>query len=163
MTLEEISAASRVHHSGQLRDPLDLRIQGLEALHERGVTTIDVIDVVNFCRAICTQAGKDQSRTCTDIRRPHRRARQTLDAAHPHVVAIGTSIRPEPHHLVDEAESRFEDVLGNHRRALGDGRKPDCQWLDIGREPRERQRREIDGPRTIFLNDAEPTRFDGDV
>ena len=86
---------------------------------------------------------------------PDGRAGEPLDAAHDRVMPVGPRVRPEPHHLVDEPEPGLEHVLGDHRRAVGDGRQRDRHRLQVRREPRVGQRDEVDRARPPVHRDRE--------
>ena len=47
--------------------------------------------------------------------------------------------------LGDEAEPVVEDVLGDDGGAVGGGQQRDHERQEVGREARERQRRDVDG------------------
>ena len=71
------------------------------------------------------------------------------------MVTVSSGVGAESDHFLDKSETRFEYVLGDHRRAFGNRRQTDCHRLQVGRESGVRQCCEIDRFRPFTLNDAE--------
>ena len=74
------------------------------------------------------------------------------------VVAVGAHVGAEPGQLVDEHPARLEDVLGDHRGAVGHGVEREHHGLQVGREARVRQRHDVDGPRPVVHPHPEAVR-----
>ena len=58
-------------------------------------------------------------------------------------------------HLVHRREARFEDVLGDHRRAVRNRVQGDDHRLEIGGKSRVRQGDDVDGARPLVEPDLE--------
>ena len=71
-----------------------------------------------------TRPGEHQPGTGADVRGPHRRARQLRHPPDHRMVAVGPGVGAEADHLLDEPEPGLENVLGDHRRAVGDAARP---------------------------------------
>ena len=63
------------------------------------------------------------------------------------VVAVDAGVGAEPGELLDGAEARLEEVLGDHGRALGHRVVGQREGLQVGREARVGQRRDVEGAR----------------
>src|ERR1700752_409484 len=64
-----------------LDDPLYFRAETDQVLDEQRVAAIDVEHVMHLSVTVGDQASEHESRTCPDVGRPHRRARQLRDAS----------------------------------------------------------------------------------
>ena len=89
-----------------------------EVVDEALVAAVDVVRLVDRGHALGDEAGEDEPGPGPDVARLDRRAGERLLAAHHRVVAVGAHVGAEADHLVDEAEPRLEQVLGDHRRAV---------------------------------------------
>ena len=61
------------------------------------------------------------------------------------MTALVAHVGTHPVELGNEAEPVVEDVLGDDGRAVGSGEQRDDERQEIGGEPGERQRRDVDG------------------
>ena len=79
-----------------------------------------------------------------------------LDPVDHDVVAVHAGVRAEPGQLLDGTEARLEEVLGDHRRALGHGVEGQRERLQVGREARVGQRRHVERRRPRGRRHPEP-------
>ena len=70
-------------------------------------------------------------------------------AAHDGVVAVGSHVGAHAGDLVAEHEARLEQVLGDHRGAVGDRQQRDRLRLQVGGQARIRQRHDVEALRTL--------------
>ena len=80
------------------------------------------------------------------------------DAVDHDVVAVDPGVGAEPGELLDRPETRLEQVLGDHGAAVGDGVVGQRERLQVGREARVGQRRDVERPRPAPRPDAPGTR-----
>ena len=76
-------------------------------------------------------------------------------AADDGVVPVGAHVGAEPGQLAGEHEPALEDVLGDHRRAVGDRVERHDQRLQVGGEARVGQRHDVDRGRPAVHHDPE--------
>ena len=103
-----------------------------------------------------------RARPPPDVGRLHGGPGEPCPAAHQRVMTIGPHVGTEPRDLVDEPEPRLEQVLRDHRRAVGDGVQGDELRLQVGREARVGQGDDVDGAGRSSMRDAEAVLLDMD-
>jgi len=70
-------------------DPLHIGAERLQLGNEVAITTVDVVDAVHGCDAVCHETGQHQTCTCADVSRFDRRRTQLIHTLDQCVVAIG--------------------------------------------------------------------------
>jgi hypothetical protein len=102
------------------------------------------------------QPGQDEPDAGPDVAGADGRCRELLLATDHRMMSIGAHIGTHTCDLVAEGKARFEDVLGDHGRALGDGKQGDGLRLQICSEARVGQRHDIERPRPVVHAHPEP-------
>src|SRR5438552_2112759 len=128
---------------------LDRRSEAGQRVFERLVAAIDVLNTGDLGRAHGSKAGDHQGCSGPDVGRAHRRALQLVAPADDGVVAFGTDVRAHADELVHEHEPVLEHVLGGDARPRPERAQHHHLRLQVGREPRVRQRDEVDRARLL--------------
>src|SRR6476619_5176740 len=121
----------------------DVSAEPAQGLGEAGVAAVDVLGAADGGHPVGHEARDDQGRSGSDVAGLDGSAREPLHAVHHHVVAVDARLGPEPVELLHGAEARLEEVLGDHGRAVGHGVAGDGERLQVGREARVGQGRDV--------------------
>ncbi len=119
-----------------------------------------MVNPVDLGHAVGHQSREDQARARAQVRRHHRRARQTLDSVDDGQAAFLADVRPQAVELGHVDEAVRVDLLGDDADAIGQGQKHRDLALKIGGKARIRQRRDIDGAEIAVAGHLHGVVFD---
>src|ERR1035437_2040042 len=118
----------------------DVGPESAQRLGKARIAAVDVICPADRRRAVGNQAGDDKRSAGADVTCLYGGPGDPPDPVQHDVVAIDPRLGPQTRELLHGTEPRLEDVLGNHRAALGNRVVAQCKGLKIGGEPRVGQR-----------------------
>src|SRR5258708_3076595 len=126
------------------RKPRDVGAASAELLFQPLEAAVEVIDAIDDRLPFRRNTRDDERNRGAQVGRHHRRAAQALDAADYGRVALELDLRAEAGELLHVHETVLEDRLLDARDALRAGHQRHELRLQVGRESRERRRRDID-------------------
>ena len=115
-----------------------------------------MVDVGHLGDAVGHERGDHEGSPSADVRRPDGGGGEARDAPDHGVMSLRADVRSHPLELTDVREPALEDVLRRDARPVRDGEHRQEDRLEIGGDPRIRERDEVEGAWLSMLADTQP-------